>query len=136
MKRLLLLVILLIPALPISAQLLTRPEIESALGSKPSYSRAEVVELVYQYGVIFDEELIKAKAELQAQAEARQRQWQAAWDAGIGVAHRELAVVWIADAVIGLGLVVYGIYRGDLPVIATGVVMSGAGVVRLVIALK
>ena len=59
----LVMLLLLIPAPQGFSEPLTRQEIASELGSKPSYTKAEVVELLYQAGVIFDEELAQAKTD-------------------------------------------------------------------------
>lgn len=117
------------------------------IGSKQSYSRAEVVELFFEAGVqigtIIDEEIAAAKTEIQADAETRFENWKTAYQAGLAKAEAdawasglESAILWTADAVIGLGLIIYGIYKADPAIIATGGLMAGASAFRLVIAIK
>jgi hypothetical protein len=146
-KTLLTFFLLLILGHPVSAQLWTRPEIESMIGSKQSFSRAEVIELFYEAGVqigtIIDEEIAAAKTEIQADAEARFENWKAAYSAGLAKAEAdarayglESALLWTSDAVLGLGLIIYGIVKADPAIIATGGLMAGASAFRLVIAIK
>ena len=61
---LMMLLIILIPILPASSQLLTEQEIESAIGSKPSYTKAEVKALITGILDIVEEELETAQKEV------------------------------------------------------------------------
>ena len=70
----LVMLLLLIPAPQGFSEPLTRQEIASELGSKTSFTKAEVVEILYGAGVIFDEELERAKAEAKALWEAKMKE--------------------------------------------------------------
>lgn len=117
------------------------------IGSKQSYSRAQVIELFFEAGVqigtIIDEEIVAAKTEIQADADARFENWKTAYAAGLAKAEAdarayglESGLLWTADAVLGLGLILYGIYKADPAIIATGGLMAGGGALRLIIAIK
>lgn len=136
-------VFLLILALPASAQLLTKEEISSKLGSKSSYSKQEVVDLVYNVMSAYDAADIALQKRLIAENEARFEAWKQAYLAGMEkaeadarLAWTENTIVWIAESLIGGGLVVYGIYKADPAIIATGGLMAGCGAFRLAIAIK
>jgi hypothetical protein len=116
------------------------------IGSKQSYSRAQVVELFYEAGVqigtIIDEEIAAAKTEIQADAETRFENWKAAYSAGLAKAEAdawayglESALLWTADAVLGVGLIAYSIYRQDAGIAITGIGIVCAGIIRLIIML-
>ena len=117
------------------------------IGSGESFSRAEVIELFYEAGVqigtIIDEEIAAAKTVIQADAETRFENWKIAYAVGLAKSEAdarayglECGLLWTADAVIGLGLIIYGIYKADPAIIATGGLMAGASAFRLVISIK
>jgi hypothetical protein len=143
MKRIILAVCLLIAALPLSAQLLTKEKISSDLGSKSSYNKQEVVDLIYQITLAYDASDIALEKRLVAENDARFENWKTAYTAGLAKAEAdaravglENGILWTSDAVIGLGLIIYGIYKADPAIIATGGLMAGGGALRLVIAIK
>jgi hypothetical protein len=68
------LLILLAPILPASSELLTPQEIESAIGSKLSYTKAEVKTLIAGILEIVEEELSTAQAEVVEKHEAKVQQ--------------------------------------------------------------
>lgn len=136
MKRAAILISLLIAGATASAQLLTRQEIDSALGSKQSYSRAEVIDLVYNMQTAFFEELALLENRLVKENETRYQAERAAYIAGIGQARAELTGIWIVDAILGASLVVYGLVKADIAIVATGGLMVGGGIGRLIIAIK
>jgi hypothetical protein len=136
-------VCLLIAALPLSAQLLTKDAISSKLGSKNSYSKQEVVDLIYQITLAYDASDIALEKRLISDNDARFETWKTAYTAGLAKAEAdarayglESGLLWTADAVIGLGLIIYGIYKADPAIIATGGLMAGSSAFRLVIAIK
>lgn len=140
MKRVLLIVCLLILALPASAQLLTKEEINSKLGSKTSYSKQEVVDLVYNIITAYDAADIALEKRLVSENEARFEEWKAAYKAGLATLKEknkllgtENAVHWVVDGLIGAGMIVYGILQADPVMIGTGGIMTGASAFRLII---
>jgi hypothetical protein len=105
--------------------------------------REIVVDKIYK--ILNKVEVIYAEkeAQIKADADARFEAWKVAYKAGMEQAENdaraawtENGVLWIAAGIIGTGLVVYGIYKADPAVIATGGVMAASGVFRLVITLK
>ncbi|MBN2354300.1 MAG: hypothetical protein JXD23_17150 [Spirochaetales bacterium] len=122
---------------------MTKEEISSKLGSKSSYSKQEVVDLVYNVMSAYDAADIALQKRLIAENEARFEAWKQAYLAGMEkaeadarLAWTENTIVWIAESLIGGGLVVYGIYKADPAIIATGGLMAGCGAFRLAIAIK
>jgi hypothetical protein len=115
---------------------LTKPEISSDLGSKPSYSKQEVVDIVYDILVANDEAMTALEARLLAENAARFAAYQATFHAKLAGVTTERDILWIAQTIVGAGLIVYGVYRNDVGTAATGVLMTGAGAVRLIIALE
>lgn len=143
MKRIILAACLLILALPLSAQLLTKDAISSDLGSKSSYTKQEVVDLIYQIVLAFDASDIALEKRLVSENDARFETWKAAYTAGLAKAEAdarayglECGLLWTADAVLGVGLILYGIYKADPAIIVTGGLMAGGGALRLIIAIK
>ena len=143
MKRAILVLFLLIAVLPLSAQLLTRDEIASKLGSKKSYTKAEVVDLIYQVTLAYDAADVALEKRLIAENDARFETWKKDFQAGLDLARAdanargaELVGLWLGTSVIGAGLIAYGIYKADPAIIASGALMTGAGVFRFVILLK
>jgi hypothetical protein len=65
MRIAMLILILSLMVLPLSAQLLTPQEIESALGSKTSYTKAEVVTIIQGLLQIVEDEVGIAQAEVE-----------------------------------------------------------------------
>jgi hypothetical protein len=115
---------------------LTKAEIDSALPSKSTYSRAEVVDLIYGYGSIFDARWQALRTQLITENDTRFLAWKQAYESGLAGLRTENTWLWIIESALGAGLVVYGIYKLDPAVIATGGLMAGGGALRLVIALQ
>jgi len=134
--RILAMLLLLTLAVPASAQLLTKDEINSALPSQDTYSRAEVIDLIYGYGEIFNAKWQALRAQLIAENDARFANYIATFQAELRGLQLENTLVWIGVPLVGIGLLIYGIFKADPGSIIGGVAMAGSGVIRLVIYLN
>ena len=113
MRLTFLLLMMFLLLLPASSQLLTQQEIESALGSKTSYSKMEVVTIIQDLLKIVEEEMATAQADVITKHEAEVSLLKLVFADEYGAKVREntlLKVLSIGEAVIIVGYSIFKVF--------------------------
>lgn len=113
MKTILMLLLMLSSLIPPAfSQSLTKPEIAADLGSKTSYTKQEVVDIVFDMQTMFEDELTKAKEEVVKKYTDDFQRVKDACNFQIDIIESERdfykVMAWIELGVFTVGMIVWG----------------------------